>query len=165
MKKINLDNIKSSGFETPKGYFDTFDMDILNLSKEKQLLEKKTSGFKVPKTYFENIDNTILTQVSKKPQGKVIWFSQKTIIYVSGVAAAILILLNLSIFEEAPTFDNLETATVESYVLDDHFNSYEIASLLTDEQLSEDIIEHDLDENNLEAYLLDNADLELLMTE
>jgi hypothetical protein len=168
MKDKNLHNIKSAGFKIPKDYFDTLDKKILNNIDDANALKNiKSTSFKVPENYFDTIEKQITDKLSKEQETKVIsLINKKTIIYISSIAAAILILFNLSIFDNNPSFDNLETETVENYIINESISSYEIASLFTTDQLSEsDFFEYEFDEKNLEEYLLNNADIEALMIE
>ncbi len=169
MKNKNLHNIKSSGFKVPNAYFDTFEKKILNNIDEAHSLNNiKSTSFKVPENYFDSIETRITERISEEVQEtKVIsLINKKTVIYISSIAAAILILFNLSIFDNNPSFDNLETETVENYILDENISSYEMASLFSTDQLHEsDFIEHEFDEENLKEYLLNNADIEALMLE
>ena len=60
----------------------------------------------------------------------------------------------------------LETETVENYIIDENIGSYEIAALLSDEYIEENIIiDYSINEDNIEEYLLNNADIEALMIE
>lgn len=164
MKNKKLHHIKSTGFKTPDDYFESFDEKIFSkLNPESQLDSIKETGFKVPNNYFESLKNTNLGENETKV---IQLFSKRNIIYVSSIAAAILLLFNLSIFESKPTFDNLDTETVENYFIDENISSYEIAALFTDTQIEEAIIiEYNFSEGNIEEYLLDNADIETLMIE
>jgi len=159
--------MKSTGFKSPEGYFESLDEHVFNKLKEDNHLEKMKSGFNAPKDYFDNFDDIITNKIASKNEVKVVSiFKRKTIMYISGVAAAILILLNLSIFEKDPDFNTLEIETVENYIFEENMSSYEIAALLQDEPLNEDVfIENPLDEDHIELYLLENADIEILMTE
>lgn len=167
MKNNNLNKIKSTGFKSPDGYFESLDENILNKLEEEILLDKVASGFNVPKDYFETFEDTITAKTASQKEVKVISiFNKKAVIYISGVAAAILVLLNLSIFDKNPSFDTLETATVENYIIDESMSSYEIAALLESESFNEDeFIENPLHEDHIELYLIENADIEVLITE
>lgn len=168
MKNKKSHNITSAGFKTPNDYFESFDDKIFSkLSTESQLDSIKEAGFKVPDTYFESFNDTVFEKNLGEKKAQVIQlFSKRNLIYVSSIAAAILLLFNLSIFEIKPTFDNLETVAVENYIIDENINSYEIAALLTDEHIEENIIiDYSINEDNIEEYLLNNADIEALMIE
>jgi len=168
MKNKKIHNIKSHGFKVPKDYFDAFEEKLLNKIKNEDVAFHKTpTGFKVPTDYFDTVEDNILKKLSEENRTKVIpLFSKKTIIYASSIAAAVLLLFNLSVFEKTPSFDNLETETVENYILDQDISSYEIASLFTDTELDDNnFVDHNFDAENIEEYLLDNADIEALLIE
>lgn len=163
MKNKKLHNIKSAGFKTPNDYFESFDEIIFSKLNTKSPLDSiKETGFKLPSDYFESFDEKVLEKEPKVIQ----LFSKRNLIYVSSIAAAILLLFNLSIFESKPSFDNLDTETVESYIIDENISTYEMAALFSDEQIEEDlIIEYAFSEDHIEEYLLNNADIEALMIE
>jgi len=168
MKDKKLHNIKSAGFKIPNDYFESLNDKIFSkLSNESQLDSIKETSFKVPDDYFESFNATIFEKILGEKEAKVIQlFSKRNLIYVSSIAAAILLLFNLSIFEIKPAFDNLETETVENYIIDENISSYEIAALLSDEHIEENlIIDYSINEDNIEEYLLNNADIEALMIE
>lgn len=168
MQNKKLHNIKSSGFKTPNAYFESFDdMFFDKLSYKNQLDSIKGTGFKVPKDYFESLNDSILDKHLKSKETKVIpLFNRKNLIYISSTSAAILLLFYLSVFENKPTFENLKTETVNNYIINENISPYEMAALLGDEQIQESIaIEHNFSEDNLEYYLLNNADIESLMIE
>jgi uncharacterized membrane protein YvbJ len=167
MKNRKLHHIKSHGFKVPKDYFNAFEENLLNRIEEEAHLPKTETGFKVPNGYFNAIEDNVLQKLSEETKTKVIsLFNKKTIVYISSVAAAILLLFNLSIFEKTPSFDNLETETVETYILNENISSYEIASLFTDTELNDNnFVDHNLDAENIEEYLLNNADIEALLIE
>ncbi|MCF7568573.1 hypothetical protein L3X37_09370 [Sabulilitoribacter arenilitoris] len=168
MKDKKLHNIKSTGFEVPKGYFDAFEENLLNkISKEENTLNVNSNGFKTPEGYFDSLEERIIQNLSEEKETKVIpLINRKTIIYISSIAAAVLLLFNLSIFESSFTVGDLETETVENYVIDENISSYEIASLLTEDELNEDnLVDYNFEEENIEEYLLNNADIEELLIE
>lgn len=165
MKKNILHTNKESGFKLPKDYFEGLEDKILTQAK---LSNIEASGFKTPDSYFESLEDIILNKVTpEKNSSKVIsLFSKKRILYISSVAAAILLLFNLSVFDSKPTFDTLDTETVENYIFNENINSYEIASLLTDEDLKEEnFIDYNLSNENVENYILDNLDIETIILE
>ncbi|WP_298238826.1 hypothetical protein [uncultured Algibacter sp.] len=168
MKKHNLHNIKSAGFKIPDGYLESLNEQILSKLKNEDTLDTfKETAFKTPDGYFDSLEERILNKASDKRESKVVsLFNRRNIIYISGIAATILLLLNLFIFNNSPTFDTLETETVENYVISESIDSYEIASLLTNEQLNEDsFVEYNFEEEIVEEYLLNNIDIEDLMLE
>jgi hypothetical protein len=167
MNYKNLNNIKSHGFKIPEGYFESFDEKILGELNKVTSLETMESGFKTPKNYFNTVEDIIINEVSEQKDVKVISiFNKKNMIYVTSIAAAVLLLFNLSIFDKNPSFDNLDSETVENYFLNENISSYEIASVLSDDELVDVIsINYNVEEENLEAYLMEHADIETLMIE
>ena len=121
MKNKNLHNIESSGFKVPDDYFESLEEQVFSkLNTENKLDSIKETGFKVPDDYFETLSDTILDNNLEKKAPKVIQlFSKRNLVYISGIAAAILILFNLSVFDNKPSFDNLAIETVENYLFDE----------------------------------------------
>ncbi|MFV9550319.1 hypothetical protein [Algibacter sp. PT7-4] len=168
MKNKKLHHINSSGFKSPKNYFESFDNKIFDkLNTKTPLDEIKDSGFKVPDNYFESLNQNILNNTINKNNAKVIpLINKKNIIYLSSIAAAILLLFNLSIFNNKHSFDGLDIETVESYIENENLSSYELASLFNNEIIEEDnIVDYNLNEDNIKEYLIDNADIEALLIE
>tara|TARA_R110002050_G_scaffold300364_1_gene469404 strand:- start:12232 stop:12732 length:501 start_codon:yes stop_codon:yes gene_type:complete len=166
MKKNNIHNINETGFKVPKDYFDNLEDAILSELKLKEL--SNNSGFKTPKDYFETLEDRIIKKTSTKEAPRVIsLFTKRNLVYISSIAAAVLLLFNLSIFKSTPTWKSLDTETVENYMINgDLLDSYEIASLLTTEELSDaNFIETNFNENNIETYLINHLDVEDLYVE
>jgi hypothetical protein len=157
--KTNLNNIKGSGFKVPKDYFHDLEAKIMSNTQLKSSVP--TSGFEVPDTYFENLEDVILNKVKTKP--KVIsLFSKRHLIYVSSMAAAVVLLI--SVFnrpQEEFNFDAIETASIENYLFEEGLAKHEIASLLSEADL-EDFGNGDVDisDESLETYVLKNIDVE-----
>ena len=165
MKKNKIHNINATGFKVPKDYFNNLEDSILSHIK---LKEKNTdSGFKTPDNYFDTLEDAILSKVSEKEKAKIISiFSRRNLIYTSSIAAAVLLLLNLSFFDKKSDWDKLDNETVENYIIEENIGSYEIASLLSEDNFIEDtFIIQSLNEENIETYLLDNLDIEDLIIE
>lgn len=162
----NLKNIKASGFKTPENYFEGVEDSVLNQIHLKSI---EGSGFKIPEGYLDTLDDTIIAKVSKNNDTKVInLFSRKNLLYMSSVAAAILLLFNLSIFESkrVASFDTLDTATLENYILSEYIDSYEISSLMNNEEINEEaFIDYNFSDEHMEDYILNNIDIEGLFLE
>ena len=123
----------------------------------------KDSGFKTPDNYFEQVEDSVLVTLNKVKITKVVpLFSRRNVLYVSGIAAAIMIMFG--IFLNKPSgIDSLDIEVVESYLEDQDLDTYDIASLLSAEDLEEDdfgIINDNVSEESLEDYLMDNANIE-----
>ncbi len=166
--KLNLNNIKKAGFKTPENYFDAVEDNIMNAIKQENNLNlSKETGFKTPENYFDAFEDVVINKIETKNTPKVITlFSKRNLLYASSIAAAVLLLFNLSIFNKEVTWDSLDTLTVENYIIDEGIDSYELAALLTDDDFSEtDFLEQNITDETLENYLLDNLDLEELIIE
>ncbi len=168
MKEEHLQHLKRSGFKTPEGYFGTLETKLLETLETQSALHNVTHpGFKTPEDYFSSLEDRIIGQVSETKKPKVIALSrQKAVLYLSSIAAAVLLFFNLSIFKTTPSFESLETASVEAYLIDENISSYEIAALLSDEQINTTIdLDLDIDQANIETYLLEHADIDDLLIE
>jgi len=165
MNKNNLHNIKKTGFKVPEDYFNNLEDIILSQQKMEELSDD--SGFKTPENYFETLENRIIAKASKKETSKVIsLFSKRNLVYASSIAAAILLLFNLSIFQSKLNWNTLDIQNVENYIIEEEMSSYEIASLLSDEELiEENFINYDFNDENIESFLLDNLDINDLINE
>ena len=163
MKKNKLHNIKETGFKVPKDYFDSVEDNVFHAIKLKELSEE--SGFKTPDNYFDTIEDAILSKVSEKENTKVISiFNRRNLIYASGIAAAVLLLLNLSLFEKKTGWEDIEAETVENYIINENIGSYEIAALLIDEELNENTFtDIEFSDEAIETYILENATVEDLI--
>lgn len=156
MKKENLNNIKQTGFKTPDNYFNTIEDQIMSQISLEEI--GKDSGFKTPDNYFDTIEDNIL---SKTKETKIIkLFNKKTIITVASIAAMFVLFFNLNPFKTQVTFDNLDTNTVETYILNE-VELNDISNLIETDQLSQtDFIDYNgisidnyLDDIDLEDFL------------
>jgi len=157
--KTNLNNIEESGFKVPENYFENLEASILS---HVNLKEKATdAGFTVPKDYFSKVEDTILTKVTKKEPVKIIpLINKKTIFYISSVAAAILLLFNLNIFNNKVTYDALAYDTVENYVLNEDIATEELATLFNEVDFSEEGFEAiSFSDEAIQDYINDNIEL------
>ncbi|MDY7395424.1 hypothetical protein UMM65_09240 [Aureibaculum sp. 2210JD6-5] len=133
MKKSKLENIKKSGFKTPKDYFETFEDSVFvkmssdNFPKkegfkspsgyfdsvedslfEKLNLEKtkKETGFKVPENYLETVEDKVLKTIkNKQEEPKVINFKTVFLKRLIPIAAAASLLLFIFINYNQTTKD------------------------------------------------------------
>ncbi|WP_248723902.1 hypothetical protein [Seonamhaeicola sp. ML3] len=157
MKKDKLHNLKDNGFKVPEGYFNGLEDQIISELKLKDIT--KEPGFKIPGTYFDTLEDTIVSKTKHKETKVVKLFSKKVVLYASSIAAAILLLFNLSIFEK----ENIEPdyASLENYLLNEDISAYEIASFLEEEDLTEEnFVEFNIDKDAVEDYIFENLDVE-----
>lgn len=169
MKNNKIHNIKSTGFKTPDNYFESLEETIFSkLAEEKQSVKINSTGFKVPDNYFKTFDDKVLNAIDRDDSAKVVsLFNWKKVIYISGIAASLVLAFNL-LFNHSDefTFDDIETASIENYLIDEDLSAYEIAPYLGDSELdSDDFIDNNMNAADLEDYLIQNSDVEQLITD
>ena len=163
MKNKRLHHDKTTGYKVPKGYFDQVEDGVLSQLASENL--PKTTGFKVPKSYFSDVDDDILSKIEATGDSKVRSIGlRRTFYYISGVAAALL--LFFTIYNYNASADEISIDMVESYFETNSMDSYELAELLIESELMsiDDIkFEPEIDDLELESYLLENADIETII--
>ena len=164
MKKEKLHNIKSNGYKTPENYFDAFVDKLFERLNIKESIEGvNDSGFTTPKDYFESLDDKILSKLEDKPVVRL--NTRKTLYYVAGIAASLLLLFAIFINNGGET-QVLSAEMVETYFENSDLDSYELAELLVEADILEEdftIVETEYKEENLESYLLENTDIETIL--
>jgi len=164
MKK-DFNNIENTGFKVPEGYFNTLEDTILSKIKTDSILKGiDNPGFEMPDGYLNSVEENIFNKVPKKASTKIIsLFNRRNLIYISGIAAAIVIMLGF-FWNNANTSNmELDYEMVESYLIDQNISSYEIASLLNEEELSSinsEIMSEAFNDEGMEDYLLENVNFE-----
>ena len=139
MKKFNLDSESkiTSGFKTPNNYFDSF--------SEKMFLKLNVEQPKVI-SLKDRIDN------NKK------WFF--------AIASVILVTLSIVFYtNEKNKMEQKYTAEIENYLTNhSSFTDDELVNLLDKEDISKIKIDSKLKNDAIEELLIDNADLEQIIT-
>ena len=164
MTKNSLKNMET-GFKVPKDYFENFEDRLLSELKLKETASH--SGFKLPEDYFDSLDNKILDAVKKSNNTKVIPFlSIRKIAYATAVAASLILIYTIYFNNnESLTINNIETVSIENYILTEGLETSDIASLFSDEDLSEiTSVKNNLSSETLENYVLENLDIDELIT-
>lgn len=168
MKNNNSHNIKSPGFKTPEGYFESLDKSILSRLQGNDFLKVgNSSGFTAPDNYFETFNDKVLNAVNSNERKVIPLIKWHKVAYISGIAASLILAFNL-LFTNSDklSFDDLETASMEKYLMNEDLNSYDIAPYLeANEMNSDDFVENTLNASDIEDYLLLNSDVEHLITE
>ena len=161
MNTNKLHNIKDTGFKVPKDYFGSLEDVILTDLKLKE--KAPESGYKVPDNYFDALENKITNAIVLEKEVKVIkLFTWRKAAYVSAVAASLILMFNV-FFNNTNnvTIENIETASIENYILNEELETSEIASLFTDEDLSDvQLINDGYSSETLENYIFDNLEIE-----
>jgi hypothetical protein len=161
----DLNNIKNTGFKVPKDYFNTLEDTILSKIKAESILKDIDSpGFEMPNGYLDTLEDTVFNTLPKKENSKVIsLFSKKNLIYITGVAAAIVIMFSFFWNNTNASEMELDYEMVESYLIDQNISSFEFASLLTEEELlniNSEIMDEAYNDESMEDYLLENVNFE-----
>ncbi|OZV68104.1 hypothetical protein [Winogradskyella aurantia] len=165
MKRDKLNTVKSTGFKTPKNYFDSFDERLLEQLNKKETIEGiKTPGYQVPTDYFNSFEDKLFEKIKNDQKPVISLRSRKTFYYVAGIAASLM--LALAVFLNKNNSPSLTVEMVETYLENSDLDSYELAELLSDADLLEEdfiITETDYNEGYLENYLIENVDLESIL--
>ncbi|MCX7549087.1 hypothetical protein OS188_14110 [Xanthomarina sp. F1114] len=160
MNKNKLHNIKQSGFKTPEDYFSNLEDNIMSQIHLDKKIDKTV--FKTPESYFDSLEDRILNKISDNQETKVISLvTKRTLIAVSSVAAAIVLLFNLNLFSKDFSFSTIETEVLEKYVSNQEFDTYDLETeLIEDIDISSFILEESISDASLENYLYNTSDLE-----
>lgn len=163
----NISQNKPSGFRVPKNYFETFEENLfqkLALNSEKHTANP--SGFKTPEAYFKNVENKLFNSTKSTQHVKVVkLITFKNLVYTASVAAAVILMLSL-IFntQKKLDFESLEVATLHYYIETADFTTNDIASLLSDDELSSELImQETVSDQAIETYLMDTANFQDLL--
>ena len=146
---------KNSPFKVPKDYFKSFDANFFVEQELKNKIQK--TGFKTPDGYFNDF-NVSIPKTSKVTNLRKL--NKKYSIYISGIAAA-LILLFMFIM---PKKDNEEVSLeiLEDYLLSEVDQSDLLSNILTLDELN-DLYILNVSSSEIENYLLQNASIETLL--
>ncbi len=157
-------NIKNTGFKAPKAYFDTLEDKILNKINEDTSFEHiKESGFKLPDGYLSSVEDAVLNTVNEQDNKVISLLSRRNLLYVSGIAAAIVIMFGIFMKNDTISEPLIDAEMAETYLMNQDISSYELASLLTEEDivsLDEEIMNEAFTDDEMEDYLLENVNLE-----
>lgn len=163
-------NRHTHGFKTPDDYFDQFEDVLLDQIKLEE--HSKETGFGVPDGYFDDVEVSLFRklEVEQATTGVVPLFSKKTWTYALAIAASLALLITLALpgIKGATDAEELPLADIENYLQEDKldWDSYDVAAMMTDEELNSLSMESDLfNDENLENYLLENIDDTSLLIE
>ncbi|WP_178984008.1 hypothetical protein [Winogradskyella helgolandensis] len=165
MKKNNLHSVKSTGFKTPKNYFESFDADFFERLKEKEAItSSEVSGFTVPENYFDAVENEVLEKLKNKTETPVINFKPKSrFYYFAGIAATIMLLFSLGFNNDNITIDTLETEILESYLYQEDYTNDDLATLFKSDDISvTDFIDINVSDETLDLYFENIATEDLI---
>ena len=146
---------KNSAFKIPKDYFETFDVAFFNeLELKKQV---KKTGYKTPDGYLDKF-NISIPKGSKGSNLRKL--NKKYSFYISGIAAALVLLFMFSWPREEIQEISLET--IENYLINEEDQSEALSNILTLEDLN-DVSTLEVSYSEIENYILQNASVETLL--
>ena len=166
MKKKNQ-HTQPNEFKLPQGYFKSFEKELfehIELEKEIPILSSidKSNSFKLPEGYFETLDQKIegrTQEVTKQKNTKTIsLISRSNLIYISGIAAMIAIVLGITFYEKQNplSLDSLEINTIAEYIEEGNieFNTEDIAAILDENSIDDELFEsEEFSDEELIQYL------------
>ena len=146
---------KNSPFKVPKDYFKSFDANFFTEQELKNKVQK--TGFKTPDGYLNDF-NVSIPKTSKVTNLRKL--NKKYSIYISGIAAALILLFMFII----PKKDNEEVSLeiLEDYLLSEVDQSDLLSNILTLDELN-DLYILNVSSSEIENYLLQNASIETLL--
>jgi hypothetical protein len=122
---------------------------------------KITSGFKTPEGYFEALESKLSEQLPANAP-KVIAFYQRKSTWYYAVAATIVVLLSIPIYQNFyQTSGEVDALVLEDYIATHaDISTEDLATVLEKEDLEKIKLELNLGEEAIEDVLLNNNDLE-----
>tara|TARA_B100000508_G_C11302260_1_gene200460 strand:- start:54 stop:545 length:492 start_codon:yes stop_codon:yes gene_type:complete len=156
----------SNGFKTPPNYFESVEDAVFQKILEEEL--PKTTGFEVPEEYFSTFEKELFEKIRKEPKKVNVkqLYRQNWFQYSIGIAACLVI--GLVFFWDSTSVESPEATEIATYIQNDglDLDSYDIAQLLSEEQIDELIDENNLfSEESMENYILEHLDDPSLLTE
>jgi hypothetical protein len=126
---------------------------------------KIDSGFKIPENYFEDFSEKVLLQINTE-EPKVISIFYKKRIWVSTIAAVLVIALSVTIYTKMAINTKDDSVVLENYITSQSdINQYDFVNLLDKNDIEKIKINLNLEDKNLEEVLTNSADIESYLTE
>ena len=127
------------------------------------------SGFKVPENYFEQFEAKMMEQISKEKETKVVSLFYRKQVWISSIAAVILLAIAIPVYFNMAKENNLDAVTIEVYLSQQQgIGITELSKHLTDEDIAE--LENNLSLNEansdaVEDYLSESENLDYYINE
>ncbi len=147
--------------QLPENYFTNFQDKLFERLEVDTSFLPQTDGFIVPKGYFDSLEDRIAKNVfSTKKQGKIV--NIKPLYYLSAVAASIVLLISLGVFNKKPvSFDTVAVTEIEEYIQfkSSDISTLDLANLFNEKELEQIQLEQEvIDEENMVEYLSNEID-------
>ncbi|SIQ55151.1 hypothetical protein [Maribacter ulvicola] len=148
-------------FNTPKGYFDSFEGKLMDKLSKTESTIPKGSGFKVPDNYFEKFNDHLNGRLENEPKVIPLFSIKKIIAVAASIAAIVFISLEYDQYASNKlSFSDLANTDIEAYFENNDFelSPYEITEVLpvTNTEYS-DFLNSPIQSNNLLDYLNENV--------
>lgn len=160
-----LKHIKQSGFKVPDDYFNNLEDAVFTKINTKSAIDAiDKPGFTVPKNYFSTIENKV-TDTLKKDDVKVISIvNRRNLFYLTGIAAALVLMFSIFKPDNEFTFDSIDTELVDSYIETQHINATDLAMLWDETEINDiSFDEFEYLDADVENYILNNSHIEDLI--
>ena len=166
--ETNNPHKKTSGFKTPKGYFEGFEDRLFDKLRTNSSLPKD-DGFKTPDGYFNSVEKTILEKVTIKQESKVISLhAYRRVIYATiTIAAGFALIIYINLFNNtknnasALDFSLIETEEITEYLAMDNglSNIYDVVNIYNDIEFDNFSLSNDeINDEELMDYLHENTE-------
>ena len=127
------------------------------------------SVFKVPENYFEQFEAKMMEQISKEKETKVVSLFYRKQVWISSIAAVLLLAIAIPVYFNMAKENNLDAGTIEVYLSQQQgIGITELSKHLTDEDIAE--LENNLSINEansdaVEDYLSESENLDYYINE
>ena len=167
--KNKLKQVKTPGYIVPKNYFVNLE-DVVSkkISLQQCLDDLNDPGFKVPKNYFSTLEEKSYKAIQNEETSikSIPLFSMNTALYVSGIAAALLILVAILMPTNNLSLDNIETELVETFISINDFDTSELAMIWdTSEINSIEFYNYQFLDETIDNYIIEDLTIEDFLIE
>ena len=123
------------------------------------------SGFKIPEDYFENLSEKVLLKINK-PELKVLSIFYRKKVWISSVAAVLLISLSITLYTKIAVKSGEEKLTLENYISNQsEISQYDLVALLETKDIKKIKIDLKLDDKKIEEILCNSSEIEIYLTD
>lgn len=127
------------------------------------------SGFKVPENYFEQFEAKMMEQISKENETKVVSIFYRKQVWMSAIAAVVLLAIAIPVYFNMANSNNLDATTIEMYLSQQQgIGITELSKHLTDEDivaLEQNLSISETNSDEVEAYLSETENLDYYINE
>ena len=127
------------------------------------------SGFKVPENYFEQFEAKMMEQISKEKETKVVSLFYRKQVWISSIAAVLLLAIAIPVYFNMANNNNLDATTIEMYLSQQQgIGITELSKHLTDEDivaLEQNLSISETNSDEVEAYLSETENLDYYINE